>query len=244
MSDGSVRRLGTVTSPVDELREAQMLTLEQVLDVAAVPPARTEATLVTVIDKDEVVRLGVVAALRASDGFVASAASADAAGAARGGLVVLGARAMSAHEAAPAVRQLTGGGATVILHSADERPVPLRAAIAEGATGVALRRDGIAGLVSTLRAALAGNLAFSSPHAEMLCTGRDLAARLSARESDVLECLADGLTHRQAARRLGIDEETVKTHLKSVRAKYMALGRTVTNVGTLMREARTDGWLV
>lgn len=220
-----------------------MLTLEQVLDVAGIPTARTEAKLVTVIDKDEVVRLGVVAALRASDGFVASAAAADAEGFSGAGLVVLGARAMAAHKARAAIRQLVAAGATVILHSADERPVPLRAAIAEGASGIALRRDGIAGLIATLRAAVDGPLAFSSSHADMLCTSRDLAARLSARESEVLECLADGLTHRQAARRLGIDEETVKTHLKSVRAKYMALGRPVTNVGTLMREARSDGWL-
>jgi DNA-binding NarL/FixJ family response regulator len=122
--------------------------------------------------------------------------------------------------------------------------VPLRAAIADGASGVALRRDGVAGLVATMHTVLAGRLAFSSPYAEQLCSDRDLAARLSAREADVLVCLSDGLTHRQAARRLGIDEETVKTHLKSVRAKYVALGRSVTNVGTLKREARKDGWLL
>ncbi|BBH17173.1 DNA-binding response regulator [Nocardioides baekrokdamisoli] len=222
-----------------------MFALERTLTADIIPASRTETTLVTVVDQDEVVRLGVVAALRAAEGFTASAALAQADEVIVGrGLILLGARAMSAHEARPAVRSLTAGGATVILHSADERPVPLRSAIAEGASGVALRRDGIAGLLSTMRAVLAGRLAYSSQHAERLCTERDLAARLSARESDVLACLSDGLTHRQAARRLGIDEETVKTHLKSVRAKYMSLGRAVTNVGTLMREARTDGWLV
>lgn len=209
-----------------------------------IPDARTETTLVTVIDQDEVVRLGVVAALGATAEFTAGAVHAESQDAPPvRGLVLLGSRAAAAHEARPAVRRLAAGGATVILHSADERPIPLRAAIAEGASGIALRCDGVAGLVTTMQLALAGRLAFSSPYAERLCTDRDIAARLSAREADVLVCLADGLTHRQAARRLGIDEETVKTHLKSVRAKYMALGRAVTNVGTLKREARADGWL-
>lgn len=221
-----------------------MLKVERAAEDPAIPDARTETTLVTVIDQDEVVRLGVLAALQMSTGFAPSGAHADARDAAGvRGLVLLGSRAAAAHEARPVVRRLTSGGATVILHSADERPIPLRAAIAEGASGIALRCDGVAGLISTLNTALAGRLGFSSAYAEQLCTDRDAAARLSARESDVLECLADGLTHRQAARRLGIDEETVKTHLKSVRAKYVALGRPVTNVGTLKREARKDGWL-
>lgn len=222
-----------------------MITLEQTLEQEAIPETRAETTMVTIIDQDEVVRLGVVAALQGADGFIASGVHAEPQEVpATRGFVLLGSRALAAHEARPTIRRLAAGGATIVLHSADERPVPLRAAIAEGVSGVALRRDGVAGLLATMRAAAAGRLAFSSPHAERLCTDRDVAARLSAREADVLECLADGLTHRQAARRLGIDEETVKTHLKSVRAKYMALGRSVTNVGTLKREARKDGWLL
>lgn len=222
-----------------------MVTTSRALDEQAIPAARAETTLVTVIDQDEVVRLGVVAALHGSDGFRTAAAhpEIDDVPTARG-LVLLGARAMAAHESSSVIRRLVAAGATVVLHTADERPVPLRAAIAEGACGIALRRDGVAGLLETMRAAHGGRLGFSSEYAEQLCTDRDLAARLSAREADVLECLSDGLTHRQAARRLGIDEETVKTHLKSVRAKYVALGRSVTNVGTLKREARKDGWIL
>lgn len=221
-----------------------MWTVELALEENIVPETRAELTFVTVIDEDEVVRLGVIAALRASTEFCPGTVHADPhdVPSARG-LVLLGSRAAAAHEARPSVRRLSSGGATVVLHSADERPIPLRAAIAEGASGIALRRDGVAGLLSTLETARAGSLAFSSPYAEKLCTDRDVAARLSAREADVLVCLSDGLTHRQAARRLGIDEETVKTHLKSVRSKYMPLGRSVTNVGTLKREARADGWL-
>lgn len=221
-----------------------MVTPSRALDAHTIPDARTETTLVTVIDQDEVVRLGVVAALHSSDSFRAATVHAEVDDAPARGVILLGARAMAAHEAGPVVRRLVAAGATVVLHTADERPVPLRAAIAEGASGVALRRDGVAGLLGTMRTALTGRLAFSSAYAEQLCSDRDLAARLSAREADVLECLSDGLTHRQAARRLGIDEETVKTHLKSVRAKYLALGRPVTNVGTLKREARKDGWIL
>jgi DNA-binding NarL/FixJ family response regulator len=221
-----------------------MFTLEKIAVGDIVPRARTDTTLVTVVETDEVVCLGVVAALAESTDFTPVAVHGDVQEVETTvGLVLLGVPASGAHDSVPAVRHLVESGATVVIHSADEHPVPLRMAIAGGAAGIALHRDGIDGLTSVMHASLAGRLGFSSPYAEQLCCERELAARLSAREADVLECLSDGLTHRQAARRLGIDEETVKTHLKSVRAKYMTLGRAVTNVGTLMREARNDGWL-
>lgn len=43
--------------------------------------------------------------------------------------------------------------------------------------------------------------------------------RLSERESEVLTCLADGMTNRQIAERLVISENTVKKHLRNILAK-------------------------
>ncbi|MEU6885573.1 helix-turn-helix transcriptional regulator [Streptomyces viridosporus] len=42
---------------------------------------------------------------------------------------------------------------------------------------------------------------------------------LSPRERQVLDFIAAGLTHAQAARRLGISQHTVDTHVKRIRSK-------------------------
>ena len=49
---------------------------------------------------------------------------------------------------------------------------------------------------------------------------------LTARESEVLTLLADGLTNKAIAACLGISEETVKFHLASVFGKLGASNRT------------------
>ncbi|MEU2246980.1 LuxR C-terminal-related transcriptional regulator [Streptomyces sp. NPDC019224] len=43
--------------------------------------------------------------------------------------------------------------------------------------------------------------------------------RLSPREREVLDLIADGFTHAQTARRLGISRHTVDTHVKRIRSK-------------------------
>ncbi|MFE3717761.1 response regulator transcription factor [Streptomyces cyaneofuscatus] len=60
------------------------------------------------------------------------------------------------------------------------------------------------------------------------------AGGLSSREEQVLEFIAAGLTHAQAARRLGISQHTVDTHVKRIRAK---LG--VGNKAEMVRHALT-----
>lgn len=49
---------------------------------------------------------------------------------------------------------------------------------------------------------------------------------LTAREQQVLRLVADGLTNRDIAQRLGISENTVKNHLKNILAKLHAENRT------------------
>ncbi|KOU53780.1 hypothetical protein ADK54_03590 [Streptomyces sp. WM6378] len=63
------------------------------------------------------------------------------------------------------------------------------------------------------------------------------AGALSVRERQVLRLLADGLTHDQAARRLGISRHTVDTYVKRIRAK-LALG----NKAELVKAAMAYGW--
>lgn len=43
--------------------------------------------------------------------------------------------------------------------------------------------------------------------------------QLSLREQQVLDCIADGYTHGQIARHLGISRHTVDTYVKRIRGK-------------------------
>ncbi|WP_223279355.1 helix-turn-helix transcriptional regulator [Streptomyces sp. SDr-06] len=63
------------------------------------------------------------------------------------------------------------------------------------------------------------------------------AGSLSVRERQVLRLLADGLTHDQAARRLGISRHTVDTYVKRIRAKL-----TLGNKAELVKAAMCYGW--
>ncbi len=49
---------------------------------------------------------------------------------------------------------------------------------------------------------------------------------LSAREVDVLQLAATGHSNKRIAHALGVSEETVKTHMKSVLAKLKVTDRT------------------
>ena len=64
-----------------------------------------------------------------------------------------------------------------------------------------------------------------SPRPPALQTGR-LIESLSAREQDVLRCLADGMSNKEIGRRLAISEGTVKNHMSQVLGKLQVLDRT------------------
>jgi DNA-binding NarL/FixJ family response regulator len=64
----------------------------------------------------------------------------------------------------------------------------------------------------------------------MLPSGPEPAAAtlvepLTAREDQVLQLLAEGLTNRAIARRLGISEHTVKFHVNAILGKLAAQSR-------------------
>lgn len=100
---------------------------------------------------------------------------------------------------APAVADAVRAGATGVV-TRDALGVTLAAAIAAGGPDVCVIERSAAGL-----------LAAAWPTAtERL---------LSAREMDVLECLAGGLTNAQIAARLYVSRETVKTHVAHVLRK-------------------------
>jgi DNA-binding NarL/FixJ family response regulator len=204
---------------------------------------------VAVLDNQEVVRDGVAAAVARHSDELTMAESytaigeVDLAGEGPDVLVLdlyLGRDDESVLEHVPA---LTAWAGVVVLHTAEEKPVPLRRAVALGVHGIALKNDGTESLVDVVRRALDGDFVCSSVVAEALVSDEATTPRLTAREVEVLSNLRDGLTQRQVGSRLHVAEETVRAHLKSVRAKYMEAEREVTNTGSLVREAGRDGWI-
>jgi DNA-binding NarL/FixJ family response regulator len=125
-----------------------------------------------------------------------------------------------------ATRQLTAdvpSAAVVVLTTfADRRNVI--DAIDAGAVGYLLKDSGPDQLEAGIRAAARGESPLDPKVAGALVSARrdrrpDVA--LTAREREVLLLVGDGLANKNIARRLGISEKTVKTHLTSV---FNALG--------------------
>ncbi|GAA4818679.1 response regulator [Nocardioides caeni] len=204
------------------------------------------------IDDHPVVLAGVAAALAqaAPDmSLVAIAGSVDellekAAGQEAGLDVVL--LDMRIPEQAPvevAVARLIENGLVVLLFTAEERPVPVRRAIAAGAAGLVLKVDPIETIAQAIRDVVAGELACSSQLAAMLLTDETLATRLSTRQIEILQAVSTGLPYRLVARDLGISEVTVREHLARAARSYRDGGVDTGNVHGLISRARADGHL-
>jgi DNA-binding CsgD family transcriptional regulator len=78
--------------------------------------------------------------------------------------------------------------------------------------------------------------------AEPVPVRRGSCPALSPRQRDVLAAYASGNDLLPVvARRLGMDEETLKTHLRRLRVKYRAAGRPAPTRGDLYVRAVEDG---
>jgi two-component system, NarL family, response regulator LiaR len=103
------------------------------------------------------------------------------------------------------------------------------AAVRAGAIGYVLKDSRGPELKDAIRAAAAGRVHLSSSAAARLL--RELRApeapeRLTERETDVLRLVSLGLSNKEIARRLGIGEGTVKTHVSSLLGKLGLQSRT------------------
>jgi two-component system, NarL family, response regulator YdfI len=110
-------------------------------------------------------------------------------------------------------------------------PMLVSSALRAGIRGVISREATTDEIESALQAAYAGLAvlpAGSMP--ELLpvarATAEALAEPLSDRELEVLDLLAEGLSNKLVAHRLGISEHTVKTHVTSIFGKLGVASRT------------------
>jgi DNA-binding NarL/FixJ family response regulator len=101
-----------------------------------------------------------------------------------------------------------------------------------GAAGFVLKTAPMADLLSAIRRAAAGGLAFE--------TRPDATARirLSRRELEVVQLVADGRSNDEVGGALGIGAKTVETHLARLYERFGMSSRT-----ELATRALREGWL-
>ena len=101
---------------------------------------------------------------------------------------------------------------------------------AAGAQGLLLRDSNIeylvAALVAVARGLVVSDSSLAPPPAPLPISITDSLPQLTARESEALRLLAEGLPNKAIAGRLGISEHTVKFHVNSLMSKLGAQSRT------------------
>jgi len=181
---------------------------------------------VLLADDHDVVRRGLRDLLDGNDGFevVGAAADGEEAVALAGEHspdVVLMDLSMPRVDGIEATRRLLAerpDARVVVLTSFSDRERILDALDA-GAVGYLLKDAEPDELLRGIEAAARGEAPLAPKAAKVVLSARAdarPAAELTARETEVLGLLAEGLANKQIARRLGIAEKTVKTHLTSV----------------------------
>ncbi len=112
----------------------------------------------------------------------------------------------------------------IVVYTAEASPELGEEAFAAGAAGVVLKESPLEDVVTALDQSLAGGT-YLDP---ALASFGSAAPRnpLTPREAEVLELVADGLSYEEIGGRLGIGDETARTHLKKACVRLGAVTRT------------------
>ncbi len=129
---------------------------------------------------------------------------------------------------------LSGGGPgpAVVVVTAYDYPQYTEAALRLGAAGFVLKTSPLRELVEAIERAAAGGMAFG------VRPRPGSAARLSARELDVVRLVVDGRSNDEIGAALGIGAKTVETHLRRMFERLDVASRT-----ELATRALREGWL-
>lgn len=126
-----------------------------------------------------------------------------------------------------AIRALSGGSPVAILSGSADRRVA-HAVLEAGAAGFLPKTMGARSMINAVRFMLLGEqyapLDFMTK--EDPSTEHPLAAGLSEREKQVLGALCQGLSNKEIARSLNLQEVTIKLHVKTLCRKLDAKNRT------------------
>lgn len=120
----------------------------------------------------------------------------------------------------------------------------LRDALDAGACGYLLKSTGRDDLIAAIRAAVRGQATVDPEALPLLFHRPDtnrLGGDLTARESDVLAFLVDGMTNKQIGQKLGIGAGTVRVHVSNVIAKLGVENRTAAAVTAVQHRLVAPG---
>lgn len=203
--------------------------------------------VVSIVDDHPDLCHGVLARLpRANSSFAAGVMAAtvleflalDAAAARRSDVVLLDLTLKDGSFPAQNVARLKEREYAVVIYTGEERPERLQGTLGIGADAL-VRKDEAERLQEALTAVVDGDHAWVSP----LMAAVVLVApgpRLSHAQVEVLRLYATGLTAQKIASLQGCALETVKSHLKSVKARYEAHGNAVFTRTDMLRVALRD----
>jgi two-component system, NarL family, nitrate/nitrite response regulator NarL len=141
------------------------------------------------------------------------------------------------------VAAILAAGAAVLVLSASDRPLAVRAAMHAGAGGYALKNEQASQIRSAIREVAAGRDWITPRLAYILATDDAGGPALSHQETRALQLYATGLPMKSVARKMAISEETVKQYLGRVREKYAHAGRAASTKLELYYRAVEDGHL-
>ncbi|NNM47920.1 response regulator [Knoellia koreensis] len=195
-----------------------------------------EALRLLVVDDHPVVRMGLVAMLSEHEDFEVVGEAADGAEAVAQAArltpdVVLMDLRMPGVDGAEATARLRSSGAdapAVLVLTTYDTDADIVRAVEAGATGYLLKDAPRETLADAIRRAARGETVLAPPVVARLASRmREPAApALTERETQVLQCVARGLSNNEVGRELHIGEATVKTHLLRAFEKLGVTDRT------------------
>jgi DNA-binding NarL/FixJ family response regulator len=115
----------------------------------------------------------------------------------------------------------------IVIVSAHEEEHTRAKAIDAGAEGYVTKEEGIRELTSSVRAAARGEQQFTPEETRRIldhlrkrrardAAERERVQRLTPRETEILQGLADGLQPERLAERMGITRNTLRTHVQNI----------------------------
>lgn len=113
----------------------------------------------------------------------------------------------------------------VLMLSMYDNPEYVHRALDAGAMGYVLKETPSEEIVEAILAVAAGRSFLGSGLAARSGRAADERPLLSARESEILRCLARGMASKQVAESLGMSVRTVETHRQNIRRKLGLAGQ-------------------
>lgn len=114
----------------------------------------------------------------------------------------------------------------VVLLSAETREAVVRGAIDRGASGCVTKAMSPADLWQAVKKMASGEIVIPESVMRDASVGERQGKFLSKRETEVLSCICQGLSNKEIARELDLQEVTIKLHVRTLCRKLSARNRT------------------